>query len=113
MDEKCILDPERECIGSARALLLEKRIEALEEWQRDSKQFHTAFYDWQREQIAREAKLDEQLNSINRDIKKPVSWQEAEQSAPKRRWEAHADRVIWTVLAAVIAFLLGRIGLSV
>ena len=113
MDEKCILDPERECIGSARALLLEKRIEALEEWQRDSKQFHTAFYDWQREQIAREAKLDEQLNSINRDIKKLVSWQEAEQSAPKRRWEVHADRVIWTVLAAVIAFLLGRIGLSV
>ena len=113
MDEKCILDPERDCIGKAAAAKLEARIEALEGWRDDSKDFHSKFYDWQKEQIAREAKLDEQLNSINRDIKKLVSWQEAEQSAPKRRWEAHADRVIWTVLAAVIAFLLGRIGLSV
>ena len=92
---------------------MEPRIQALEDWKSESKRFHNTFYDWQREQIAREAKLDEQLNSINRDIKKLVSWQEAEQSAPKKRWEAHTDRVIWTVLAAVIAFLLGRIGLSV
>lgn len=28
-----------------------------------------------------------------------------------KRWEAVVDRVIWAVLAALIAFLLGRIGL--
>ena len=32
-DDKCILDPERDCIGKAAALKLEARIEALEEWQ--------------------------------------------------------------------------------
>ena len=101
----------RERDGSARSLLLEKRIEALEAWQRDSKQFHNLFYDWQREQIAREAKLDEQLSSMNRDLKKLVSWREAEQSAPKKRWEAYTDRVVWAVLAAVIAFILARLGL--
>lgn len=102
---------ERDGTGSARSLLLEKRIEALEAWQRDSKQFHNLFYDWQREQIAREAKLDEQLSSMNRDLKKLVSWREAEQSAPKKRWEAYTDRVVWAVLAAVIAFILARLGL--
>ena len=102
---------ERDGTGSARSLLLEKRIEALEAWQRDSKQFHNLFYDWQREQIAREAKLDEQLSSMNRDLKKLVSWREAEQSAPKKRWEAYTDRVVWAVLAAVIAFILARMGL--
>ena len=102
---------ERDGTSSARSLLLEKRIEALEAWQRDSKQFHNLFYDWQREQIAREAKLDEQLSSMNRDLKKPVSWREAEQSAPKKRWEAYTDRVVWAVLAAVIAFILARLGL--
>ena len=56
---KCIIDPERDCIGKAAALKLESRIENLERWQQDSKKFHNAFYDWQREQIAREAKLDE------------------------------------------------------
>lgn len=102
---------ERDGTSSARSLLLEKRIEALEAWQRDSKQFHNLFYDWQREQIAREAKLDEQLSSMNRDLKKLVSWREAEQSAPKKRWEAYTDRVVWAVLAAVIAFILARLGL--
>ena len=102
---------ERDGTGSARSLLLEKRIEALEAWQRDSKKFHNLFYDWQREQIAREAKLDEQLSSMNRDLKKLVSWREAEQSAPKKRWEAYTDRVVWAVLAAVIAFILARLGL--
>ena len=91
--------------------MLEKRIEALEAWQRESKQLHNLFYDWQREQIAHEAKLDEQLSSMNRDLKKLVSWREAEQSAPKKRWEAYTDRVVWAVLAAVIAFILARLGL--
>ena len=32
MDEKRILDPQRDCIGKAEAAKLEGRIEALEEW---------------------------------------------------------------------------------
>ena len=64
MPDKCIVDPERDCIGKAAAAKLEARILALEEWRDDSKQFHAKFYDWQREQIARDAKLDEQLNNM-------------------------------------------------
>lgn len=30
---------------------------------------------------------------------------------PGKRWETVKDKIIWAVLAAVIAFLLGRIGL--
>jgi len=30
---------------------------------------------------------------------------------PGKRWEAIVDKVIWAVCAAVIAFLLGRVGL--
>lgn len=52
MDEKCIIDPERDCIGKAEAAKLEGRIKALEDWREDSKNFHAKFYDWQREQIA-------------------------------------------------------------
>ena len=44
-DEKCIIDPERDCIGKAAAAKLEARIEALETWRDDSKKFHNAFYD--------------------------------------------------------------------
>lgn len=109
--DKCIIDPGRDCIGKAAAAKLEARIEALEEWRDDSKQFHAKFYDWQREQIARDAKLDEQLSNMDRNINKLVSWQESQQSAPKKRWDAIVDKAIWAVLAAVIAFLLARVGL--
>lgn len=109
--EKCIIDPQRDCIGKAAAAKLEARIEALETWRDDSKKFHNAFYDWQREQIARDAKLDEQLKNMNANIDKLVTWQEGQQQAPKKRWDAMVDKCIWAVLAAVIAFILGRFGL--
>ena len=111
-DEKCIIDPERDCIGKTAAAKLEARIEALEEWRDGSKKFHAKFYDWQREQIARDAKLDEQLNNMERNINKLVAWQEGQQSKSGKRWEAIVDKVIWAVLAAVIAFVLARIGLG-
>ena len=37
LDDKCILDPQRDCIGKAEAAKLEGRIKALEEWRWGSK----------------------------------------------------------------------------
>lgn len=110
-DERCIINPERDCIGKAAAMELEVRIKALESWRQDSKDFHEKFYDWQRQQIARESRLDEQLSVMDKNINKLVEWQEGQQSAPKKRMDALFDKVIWAVLAAVIAFMLARIGL--
>ena len=33
------------------------------------------------------------------------------EAKPARRWENMVDKIVWAVVAAVIAFLLGRIGL--
>ena len=112
MDDKCIINPERDCIGKAAAALLEKRIEDLEEWQRDSKKFHNDFYDWQRTQIARDARLDEQLNNMNNNISKILAQQEASAMKPGKRWDSIVDKAIWAVLAAVIAFILAKVGLG-
>lgn len=112
MDDKCIINPERDCIGKAAAALLEKRIEDLEEWQRDSKKFHNDFYDWQRTQIARDARLDEQLNNMNNNISKILAQQEACAMKPGKRWDSIVDKAIWAVLAAVIAFILAKVGLG-
>lgn len=107
-EEKCIIDPERDCIGKAAAAKLEARIETLERWQEDSKKFHNTFYDWQREQIARDAKLDEQLKNINTNIAKMLTWQESEQSKPGKRWET----VIAAIIAAAVGFMLAQIGIA-
>ena len=111
MDDKCIINPERDCIGKATAALLEKRIEDLEEWQRDSKKFHNSFYDWQREQIAREAKLDEQLSNMNRNIQKLLDKQEEDDAKPGKLMDTIKNNAIWAILAAVIGFFLGNLGL--
>ena len=109
--EKCVMNPERDCLGSAKVAVLTERVERLEEWRDKSSKFHNDFYDWQRGQIARDARLDEQLKNMSADIAKVLAWQESQQAKPARRWENMIDKVLWAVLAAVIAFLLGRVGL--
>lgn len=106
-EEKCIINPERDCIGKEYALKLESRIKNLEEWRKDSKDFHSKFYDWQREQIARDAKLDEQLKTINSNIAKVLTWQENEQSKPGKRWET----ILAAIITGVVGFLLARFGI--
>lgn len=110
-EEKCILDPERDCIGKAAAALLEKRIQDLEAWKQDSKKFHNDFYDWQRSQIARDAKLDEQLSNMNKNIAKLLTQQESCVLKNGRRWDSIVDKIIWAVLAAMLAAVLAKIGL--
>lgn len=110
-DEKCIIVPERDCIGKEYAIKLEARIKSLEDWQKDSKKFHHDFYDWQRTQIARDATLDEKLNNMDENIRKVLAQQEACAMKPGKRWDAIVDKAIWAVLAAVIAFVLAKIGL--
>ena len=109
--DKCIIDPERDCIGKAAAVKLEARIENLERWQTESQKFHNAFYDWQRDQIARDSKLDEQLSNMEKSLNKLVARQEADDQKPRKRWDDIVDKVIWAVLAAVIAFILAKVGL--
>lgn len=111
MADKCIFDPQRDCLGLAEAMLLEKRIEDLEEWRKKSDKFHNDFYDWQRGQIARDAKLDEQLKNMDRNINKVIKWQEDQQQKPAKRWEAIVDKVLMLFVGAVVAYVLAKIGL--
>ena len=110
-DEKCVRDPRHDCFGLEAAARLEGRIKALEDWQQDSKKFHNSFYDWQREQIAREAKLDEQLSNMNRNIQKLLDKQEEDDAKPGKLMDTIKNNAIWAILAAIIGFFLGNLGL--
>lgn len=111
LPEKCLIDPQRECLGIAQAAILEKRIEALEDWQKDSKKFHNTFYDWQREQIARDARLDVKLSGMEANIEKMVEWQESQQCKPQHFLDEIKGKIVWAVLAALITLILARVGL--
>lgn len=91
---------------------MEPRIRALEDWKSESKKFHNTFYDWQRDQIARDSRLDVQLSGMETNLKKLVAWQDAQRDKPARRWEAIVEKVILCVVAAVAGYILAQAGLA-
>ena len=91
--------------------VMEPRIKALEDWKNESKKFHNTFYDWQRDQIARDSRLDVQLSGIESNLKKLVAWQDAQRDKPARRMDALVEKVLLAVVAAVVGFILAQVGL--
>lgn len=119
MEEKCIIDPKRDCIGLAEAVLLKKRIEILEEWKEKSDEFREDFYEWQRNQIIFQTQTQEQFKSIgekfdtaNEKIDKVIAWQEAQQQKPAKRWESIVDKVLMMFVGAFVAYVLAQVGLQ-
>lgn len=51
---------------------------------------------------------EENVENVVKEIKNDVK---SIKDKPGQRWDAIVDKVIWAVLAAIIAFILGRIGL--
>ena len=49
--------------------------------------------------------------NVENDVKEIKSDVKSLKDKPGKRWDSIVDKVIWAVLAAVIAFILGRIGL--
>jgi hypothetical protein len=52
----------------------------------------------------REENVENDVKEIKNDVK-------SIKDKPGKRWDSIVDKVIWAVLAAVVAFILGRIGL--
>lgn len=107
-DEKCIIDPQRDCIGLAKAQMLEKQLERFQEQSRNT---HKEMYDRLRDLEKAEVTRNEQYLNIMEKLDELIAWKKGEQEIPKKRWNDIVDKVIWAVLAAVIAFLLARVGL--
>ena len=91
---------------------MEPRIRALEDWKGESKKFHNTFYDWQRDQIARDSRLDVQLSGIEANLEKLVAWQDTQRDKPARRWDTLVEKVLLASVAAVVGFILAQMGLS-
>lgn len=119
MIDKCILDPQRDCLGLAEAMLLKKRIEDLEEAQTKSSKFREDFYNWQRELIVFQTQTIEQFKSIaekseetNAKLDKVIKWQEDQQQKPAKRWETIVDKALMLLVGAVVMYVLTQVGLQ-
>lgn len=53
---------------------------------------------------AREERVESDVKEIKADVKTLTE-------QPGKRWNDMVDKVVWAVMAAIIAFILGRVGL--
>lgn len=107
-DDKCILDPQRDCLGLQKAEMLEKQ---MDQWRAQSRESHQEIFRRLNELEKSETARDIQYTSIMEKLDKLVAWQEAQQAKPAKRWDAVIEKVILAVVAAVIGAILARIGL--
>lgn len=77
-----------------------RRLEDVEKRQNDLEKLTTSVAELSTNQKHMEGDVKE----IKADVKSMAA-------KPGKRWDSIVDKVIWAVLAAVIAFILGRIGL--
>lgn len=111
MEDKCITNPQRDCIGLAEAAILKKRIEILEEWKEKSDEFHEDFYQYQKDQIERDTRNEERLKSLDSNVAKIIKWQEEQQQKPAKRWEGIVDKIILMFIGGVVAYVLTQLGI--
>lgn len=108
MGEKCIIDPARDCLGLAKAEMLEKQVD---EYRRQARETHSQLFDRIRELERAESARNEQYKQIMEKLDQLLAWQNAQQNKPQTFMDDLKGKIIWTVVVAVITFILARIGL--
>ena len=87
------------------------RVEALEEANRQHSATHREMFDRLRTLETLSAVQENKLDTILKKLDEITAKVDALESRPAKRWEGLVEKSIWAVCAAVIAFLLGRLGL--
>ena len=100
MEEKCILDPSRECLGLAKARMLEKLVE---EHREKSSKDHHEMYDRIRQLEIANAKTDTQYGQIMETLGTLKAEISTLKEKPARRWES----IITAIINNVVSFALG------
>ena len=57
------------------------------------------------------AVMAEQMKTMNANVNTLTSKVDELEEKPGKRWDGIVDKAVWAILAAMIAFLLGRVGL--
>lgn len=91
------------------------KVEALKE---EFNNYRAGSSDTRREIFARiitlekaEAAQEKHFETVNEKLDKLIAWQENQMDKPAKRWDGLVEKAVWAICAAVIAFLLARIGL--
>ena len=116
MDDKCILDPERDCIGKAAAAKLEARLDTLEKTVEknhdNASRTHKEFFERIRAietatavQTEQYKTILEKLDALTDSVSRVTSSVSDIQAEPGREWKELKGKVAWGIIGAVLAAL--------
>jgi len=83
----------------------------LEEYQAQNSSSHQGIYDRLRTLETSDAVQDTKYNAIMQKLDELTAKVDALESKPAKRWDKLTETVLALVVTAVVAFLLGRVGL--
>lgn len=123
MADKCILNPEQDCLGLIRAQELEKDIVMLRKEMTDAKSrnelAHKEFYNrlavidaHNKVQDAHYEHIIEKLTDITEKLSNVSTRISTLEFKPAKKWETVAEKVLMLVLGAVAAVVFAKIGLQ-
>ena len=98
------MPPEHEC-------MMESRLKALEDANKNHSRTHEGIFDRIRHLETENAVQNAQYKNIEDKLDKIDGVVQELNSKAGKRWDAIVDKAIWAVCAAVIAFLLAKVGL--
>lgn len=115
MDSKCIIDPERDCLGLIKAENLEKKID---EYRQTARETHSELFErinaLEKSDSARNQQylnIIDKLNTLTTEITKANNSVAEMLNKPAKKWENISEKVIWAILAACIGYILSQIGI--
>ena len=103
----CILDPQRDCLGLARAEMLEKQVE---EYREKSSKDHREMYDRIRQLEIANARTDTQYGQIMETLGALKSDIAELKAKPARRWDAVVDKILLAAIGAIIVYIMAQVG---
>ena len=108
MAEKCILDPDRDCLGLIKAREVEQDVNEL---RKQNSASHERLFDRLGELERQEGIQGEQYKHILEKLDSLVQKVDALEARPAKRWEGVVAQVIGLVVAALVGLVLARLGM--
>ena len=106
--DKCILNPERDCLGLIKARELEKDLEDLRT--RNSAN-HKEFFDRLAVIDKMYAVQEEQYKQIMNKLDQLATDVAELKSKPGKRWDGMVEKIISVLAAAIVGFMLAKFGM--
>lgn len=116
MENKCIINPERDCLGLIKAENLEKKFD---EYRLTSRETHSEIFErinaLEKSDSARNQQylnIMEKLNNMAEEISKANNVIAEVLNKPAKKWDNMSEKVVWAIIAACIGFILSQIGIA-